>query len=295
MGDQGEGQRWTGIPVSVGIAPTKTLAKIANHMAKKGAGVCALIENIDPLLKRFPIGEVWGVGRQLERFYKMHGMMSALDLKEVSDQWLKKQKSVMALRTAWELRGISCLEADDVDTPKQSMTYSRTFQTRITDQKDLAQILSNFAARACARARDERSLVSFLTFYIMTSPHDNDFYHNHLTLTFPQPTSYTPTLTKALRQALPRIFRNGLKYKKAGVILGGLIADASHQADLFTPRLSAAQERAHAALDKINIRYGDQLVHFASEGISTPTSQSKSNHHSPRYTTDWGEILKVRI
>ncbi|MBY0528992.1 MAG: Y-family DNA polymerase [Rhabdochlamydiaceae bacterium] len=293
--------KWTGIPVSIGIGPTKTLAKVANDIAKNtpsSQGIFAFKdkEHIDAILKTLPVQDIWGVGPRLSKTLNAAGIRHAGAFKEAPDLWIKQQGSVTLLRTAWELRSIPCLSLQELPVPRLSITRSRSFGKPTSDWNDLAEALCSYAATALSDLRSEHLLPSFLTVFLMTSAFIKEAYHNSITLTLTEPTSYTPTVTSAAKDGLRKIYRKGYLYKKVGIILGGLLAEGSYQPDLFSSptKNTAKQAKAMQLCDTINQRYQNKALRFASEGIAQSWQMQRCNV-SPRFTTAWKELLTIRI
>lgn len=292
--------QWTGIPVSIGIGSTKTLAKVAGDLAKSApSGVLALLDEntIDETLKKIAPSDVWGIGSRLNLALKSHGIFTAYDLKQASELWLKSHFSVFVMRTALELKGSACFSLEEIPAMRQSLTCSRSFGTRVTELADLEEALSTYVASAAEKLRREALVASHLSVFITTSPFlTHSRYSNVLTLNLPEPTSYTPELIQAAKSALAPLFRKGYLYKKVGVILGGIVPEETHQRDLFfSPSLTQEKgKKAMAVLDQINRKLDGDKVRFAAEGF-TKKWQRKRENASPRYTTSWDELLTVEL
>ncbi len=291
-------QQWTGIPVSIGVGSTKTLAKVANDIAKKNGGVFVFTSDvhIDEILEKLDPQDIWGVGRNLAADLKNRGIWNGKTLKEAPDDWIKKQFSVTLLRTVYELRGISCLESSHFPVPRKSIVCSRSFRHRLTQLADVDEALCSYTATAAKRLREENLLPSFLTVFLMTSLHISQPYSNSWTLTLAEPTAFTPELTLRAKEALRKIFRPGYVYKKVGIVLGGFSPKNNYQPDLFASceKQNTRQKRAIEALDSVNKKFGNNTLRFAAEGISQPWKMAK-DHLSPCYTTSWADILKIKI
>ena len=294
--------KWTGIPVSIGIGQTKTLAKVANHMAKSSpehGGVFSLedISLVDACLKLLPAGKVWGVGKRHEKTLRCHGIYTAYQLKKAPDSWIRRHLSVTGLRTAWELRGISCIPLEEAPPPKKGITCSRTFERWVETEEELREAVSLHTTRAAEKLRKSRLLAACVQVFLTTSPYqEGPRYANALTCRLPAPTAYTPTLIAAACRGLERIFKSGYRYKKAGVLLMGLTRAGRRQASLFYQQNReelVRQDQLMEAVDGINTRYGKETLRFASSGV-TRGWQSRPSHRSPRYTTCWSELPQVR-
>jgi len=282
--------QWTGIPVSIGIANTKTLAKVANKKAKKMATGVYLPEEFDSILEDLPVGDIWGIGRRLTQFLAKRGIHTAAQLRDKEDVWVRKNLSVVGLRTVWELRGVSCLPLDEAPTAKQSIMTSRSFGRPIVSKEELAQAIATYAARGGKKLRNEGSVASWLQVFIIGKE-----YGKQANLVLPQPTSYTPTLIEYAKAGLEAIFKAGYAYKKGGILLGGLVSEESFQRDLFVD--SAPEEKQKAAmlmLDRANHKFGYSVLQFAAEGTKRPW-QMKGQLRSPCFTTRWDELLTICI
>jgi DNA polymerase V len=289
----------TGIPVSVGIARTKTLSKLANHLAKKNPafeGVLDLseVKDIDAYLEKVPVEDVWGIGRQNTLKLTRKGIITAKDLKNMPDEWIKiNMGGVTGLRTVWELRGQPCIDLDSVTDPKKSIVSSRSFGERVSDLNGLKQAVTSYIANASAKLRQQNSLASALSVFIYTDRFkDEPQYNGSMTYRLPYPTSSCLELTEYGLNLLERIFKKGFKYKKAGVLLDGIVPGGSVQYNLFTPdRFDPAVDKV---LDSINRKWGDNSLFLASAGIQKKWAMRRE-FVSPHYTTDWKEILKIKI
>jgi DNA polymerase V len=290
-------KQWTGIPVSIGIAPTKTLAKVANHVAKKNLdleGVFLLeLAHSDATLSRFPVKDVWGVGPRLAEMLQRHGIATAKDLRDADDVWIKKKMSIVGLRTAYELRGTQCFSIDNEPSPKQSITCSRAFGRPIHDLEELCEAVSSYAARAAEKARGQQSLAT--TMFVFLAFHPFRSGGRSVKITFPEPTAYTPEIIHYAKAAVSELFHKNTVYRKAGIILEGLVSEECYQRDLFSGKGEAAQKQRDvmALVDKINKNFGSRTLHTLAEGTKKPWAMKQENR-SPRYTSCWEEILKAR-
>lgn len=294
--------QWTGIPVSIGIAPTKTLAKAANRYAKKNLpkeGFFILTdENLKKeILMKMPVEDVWGIGRQISAKLNRNQIYTAWDLANAKDEWIRKNLSVVGLRTVWELRGISCMSLEEAPSPKKSIVCSRSFGVEVKEEAEMAEAVSCYAARAAEKLRGQESVASFIEVFLCTNRFkEGPVYANALQIMLPQPTDYTPYLIHYAKYALHRIFRSGFAYKKVGIMLGGLVSNKSVQQDLFWEhKLSLEkQHRVMELMDQTNHRYGKDTLKFAAEGIAQPWKMQRKSC-SPHFTTSWEDILSIRI
>ena len=293
--------QWTGIPVSVGLARTKTLAKLANETAKsdeKSGGVMALRSKHDHrnLLKGTSVDEIWGVGRNYSKTLKKHGIFTAWDLIQQPDSWIRAKMKVTGLRTVWELRGHSCLEIEHAVDQRKGILSSRSFGRPVYDLNDLMEAVSSFTERASEKLRKQNSLAGMITVTLVTDRYSNPGlpYKFGLNMDLETPTADLTTLISVARKCAAHLFEKGRKYKKAWVMLTGLVPDSEIQTGLFfevdyTPQKKSLMD----SLDQINSKFGNRTLHSASSGIDQ-SWQMKQQFLSPKYTTRWDEILTVR-
>ena len=263
--------KWTGIPTSIGIAKTKTLSKVANHIAKrKQSGVTSFIgiDNIDPLLERVDINDVWGVGRQLTKFYHKNGIYNAKQLKNKSNTWIKKNSNVLGSRTAMELRGISCIDLEKTKSKRKSCVVSRSFGQRIEKYQELKEAVAGYCLNACEKIRSETLVAKSITVFIRTSPFQSRFgyYSNSKTIDFPISTNDSIEIVKTALTALESIFKNGYRYQKAGVLLSGL-SEATNNKNLFSSEKDEKINSLMKSIDNTNYRYGRSTLSLASAGV----------------------------
>jgi DNA polymerase V len=296
-------RQWTGIPVSVGIAPTKTLAKVANYSAKKKAGyngVCILDSPAawEPLLAEFDVGDVWGIGAQYKKRLNQHGVNTALEFSRLPEAWLRKHRSVVGARTATELNGHARLELELEADPKKGVTVSRSFGKRITEYTELAEALAAYVSRAGEKLRREKLLAKHMLLFMHTSPFAKDaakdpYYAPSLSFALPLHTSYTPELLHYALWALKKMYRPGYRYTKCGVMLTDLLPEGAETLDLFERRDTARESKLMAAMDQINQSMGRRTLFLASAGVQQKWS-GVSARKSPSYTTDWESVIRVK-
>ena len=296
-------QVWLGLAVCVGIAGSKTLAKLANHCAKKGYagqfGVCDFT-TISPaemtaLLARIEVGEVWGVGRKIHARLQEMGIKTVLDLREADAEMIRSRFSVVLERTLRELRGISCLDLDEVVPDKQQIMCSRSFGQYIYRLPELEDAVASYIARAAEKLRAQDSLAGALMVFIRTNPFSENEpkYQNSITLPLPDPTADTRILVQCGLQALKRIYRQGYAYQKAGVMLCNLCPHSMVQTSLFADSGNTLRnDHLMATMDRINQKWGRGMLRVAVERAQHPW-QMKRGHMSSRYTTDWAGLPKV--
>ena len=291
-------KQWTGIPVSVGIAETKTLAKIANRVAKRTSdmgGVCDLLAcpDRDALLGRIAVEDVWGIGPNHAHMLTQHGITTAFQLRRVDDQWIRKRMGIVGLRLVMELRGVSCLNLEQCPAPKQSLTCSRAFGKLISTLGEMEEAVSVYTSRVAEKLRRERLAATVLTVCLTTNEFkEGPQYSNALTLNLSVVTDTTSDLIKSALHGIRAIYRDGYLYKKAGVMLTGLVPVSQTQTDLFDDRDRRKSKRLMSALDAINDRWGADTLHYASSGISKPW-KTQFHRRSPAYTTDWDALPVV--
>lgn len=292
-------RRHTGIPVSIGIAPTKTLAKVAAALAKRYprlGGCCYLHreEDIRKVLAVFPLRDVWGIGRRYgRRFDEMH-LRTAAQFVELPEAWVRGRMGVAGLRTWHELQGRPAVGFDDLGSSRQQISHSRTFPRELSDRQELERIVAEFAAQCGERLRRQGSRCRTICCFLATNRHREDRPQSHETAQhhFAEPTESTIELVKAARRMLREIYRPGFGYKKAGVLLADIEAGGGVQGSLFEGASTAKHARLMQAMDAVNRLYGRGRVKTAAEGIE-PFRMNRE-HLSRRYTTEWSEILLVK-
>ena len=282
--------QWTGIPTSIGIAKTKTLSKVANHIAKKKqSGITNFIgvENIDPLLEKVDINDVWGVGKQLTKFYHKNGIYNAKQLKNKSNTWIKKSSNVLGSRTAMELRGISCIDIEKTKSKRKSCVVSRSFGQRVEKYQELKEAVAGYCLNASEKIRSESLIAKSITVFIRTSPFQSRFgyYSNSKTIDFPIGTSDSIEIVKTALTILESIFKNGYRYQKAGVLLSGL-SESTNNKNLFSSKKDEKINCLMKSIDNTNYRYGRSTLSLASAGVHKKWS-SKRQHYSRIDTTDF--------
>lgn len=292
-------QQCTGIPVSVGIAATKTLAKLANHVAKKRpefAGVCDLLRfsprELDILLSGIAVGEVWGVGPRIHRRLQAMGIETVLDLRRADARRFRQQFSVVLERTVAELNGVACVELEQAHQPRQQIMSSRSFGMPVTTLQDMREAVTSYTSRAAERLRRQGSVASNVCVYVQTSPsrEDEPRHQRSTVVSLAKPTDDTLRLVAAARLALDSLFRPGYRYQKAGVLLAGLERKALQQITLFDDvKAEGKSANLMRAIDAINARMGKDAVGSAAAGIGKPWKM-RHERKSPGYTTDWDAL-----
>lgn len=291
--------RWTGIPVSIGVAATKTLAKVAGEIAKGMEQGIRILEPADTAaaLAGTPVEEVWGVGRRYAALLQRQGVRDALALRELDDRWVRANMTVVGLRTVMELRGIPCIALEDQPPPRRSMICSRTFGHLITDRDLLAEAVASYAARLGEKLRAQRLAAAQMRLFLVTSGAAWDFERRlspAASCRLPVATSYTPDLAAAALALLAALYVDGYRYYKAGIMLDGLVPEDGVQTNLFAP--AAADPTAAvlmATMDKLNKRWGRNTLRIAATG-TTRSWVMKQGLRSPGFTTRWEEVMEVR-
>ena len=286
----------TGLTVGVGIAPTKTLAKLANYAAKRWASTGGVVdlsgrERQRKLLEKVPVEEVWGVGRRITKKLNAMGITTALELAEASSWVIRKHFNVVMERTARELRGEPCLDLEEFTPTKQQIICSRSFGHRITQYEEMHQAICAYAERAAEKLRGEHQYCRFISVFVRTSPHaDNEIYYgNQASVTLMTPTNDSRDIIRAATEALGRIWLDGYRYMKAGVMLADFFSSGVAQLNLFDDnRLRANSAALMAMIDSVN-HSGKGKIWFAGQGIEKSWAM-KREMLSPAYTTRYADL-----
>lgn len=292
-------RRNTGMPVSIGVAATKTLAKAANYIAKKHTmeGVFCLLDGktIDHWLRATPVEGIWGIGAHKADFLKRQGIMTALQLKDMPDTWIKQNLTVISLKTVWELRGIPCLESQDNAIEKRAITTSRTFAREATSLDELSEPIAAYIANASEKLRSQKSVCGYVQVYMTTNRFKQDkYYANAAGMDLTPPTAYTPDLIAIAHKLVQSIYKPGYGYKKAGVVLSNLQPQSSTQDFLFEPTYNASRkQRLMDIMDRWNNRCNTAKVFLAAEGLGQDWYNEA--YKSRRFTTRWDELLEIKI
>lgn len=292
-------RRDTGIPVSIGIAPTKTLAKIASKLCKqyprlRGACVMHRPADIEKVLRKFPIEDVWGIGRKHRRMLNAAAIRTAWEFTQRTEVWVRAKMGVTGLRTWRELQGEACIDFETAPPPRQQISVSRSFAHELTAYEEVHSSVARFASMCAEKLRRQQSLCGEVTVYILTNRHREDLpqYFDSETIRPTVPTDDTLELVPLAAQALRRIFRNGYGYKKAGVVFSDLSSRTGLQTDLFDKVDRTKHARLMSAVDAANKTFGRDKVVVAAQGFE-PLKMNRE-HLSRNYTTDWADIIKVK-
>ncbi len=294
-------KKWTGMPVSIGLAETKTLAKIANHAAKKTPDMDGVFDlrtspGRDERLAAVPVEDVWGIGRRLSLRLNAKGIHNALQLREADMDWVRYElhMGIVGARMVMELRGIPCLSLELCPPAKKEVACTRSFGKPISTFQEMRQSVITYTARAAEKVRAQHSVAGILNVFILTNPFklDEPQYYNSQLVKLPIPTASTPELTSYAVKALEAIFRPGYRYKKSGVVLSALQPDQAVQATFFDQRNRSTENRLMNTVDKINRQMGRDTIQYAACGLK-PGWHLRADFRSRRYTTRWEELPEV--
>lgn len=293
--------RNTGIPVSVGIGPTKVLAKTANHYAKKNPenrGVLVLDEpsKITAALRQFEIGEVWGIGSQYAALLKSVNIRNAWEFTQLSDAWVRKRLTVVGLRIKKELEGVSCLDLELIAPAKKVICTSRSFGNLQTEVEPLREAVATFADRCAYKLRKQKSCANLLTVFIHTNGFNPDEpqYAKNFTCKLPTATNSSMILIKYALAALEAIYQGGYRYKKAGVLVAEIVPQDQVQGSLFDRTDYVKHAAIMQTIDRINSKYGRNTLKVAVQG-SGSTWKLRQEKLSPCFTTRWSDIITVKV
>ena len=291
-------KKWTGVPVSIGIGPTKTLAKVANKIAKKS--LCGVYQidssNRKKVLSEFPVGDIWGIGRKHEKRLTNLGIDTADKFVSQGDSWIKKNLTIVGLRLADELRGKSCLSLEEIPSPQKSLACTRSFGRPATSIDIVEKALISFASRAAEKLRQRKLVSSYMQIFIRTSyfiPEARQF-NASCGVDLCEPSNNTLIFVRHVSSMLSKIYRSGFEIAKGGIICSGLTSQMQSQQDLFCDhKVRSKNEKIMQALDSINERYGTNTVFLAGEGIGKPWAM-KQKSKTPAFTTNWLELPLVK-
>ncbi|ENM1015157.1 Y-family DNA polymerase [Klebsiella variicola] len=294
--------RRTHLTIGVGIAQTKTLAKLANHAAKQWqrqtGGVVDLsnLERQRKVMALLPVDEVWGVGRRISKKLEAMGIKTVLQLADTDIRFIRKHFNVVLERTVRELRGEPCLGLEEFAPVKQEIVCSRSFGGRITEYHEMRQAICSYASRAAEKLRGEHQYCRFISAFVKTSPFalNEPYYGNSASVKLLTPTQDSRDIITAATKCLDAIWRDGYRYQKAGVMLGDFYSQGVAQLNLFddnAPRRGS--EKLMEVLDHLNAKDGRETLYFAGQGIQTAW-QMKREMLSPRYTTRYSDLLCVK-
>jgi DNA polymerase V len=287
----------TGIPISIGIAPTKTLAKIANKIAKKNPihGNCFDItdrSDIDDILEQVPVGDIWGVGRRYAKMLIANGITTARALKYADDVWVRKKMTIIGLHMVHELRGIPCFAIDEQVEPNKSFVVSRSFGQSTSDAKLVKEAAAHHAASGARKLRKQKLLAAHVSAFVLyRRPSDTERSYMSASIALSEPSSYSPTIISAAKACIDKLFIPGLIYKKAGIMLNDLSSTDEEQLQIGADLPLKTKHNAWMqAVDRVTTKWGTDRLIFAATGIDRPWA-TKKELRSARYTTSWEELL----
>ncbi|MGL5681812.1 MAG: Y-family DNA polymerase [Marinifilaceae bacterium] len=291
----------TGIPISLGIAPTKTLAKVAAGLCKKYPklnGCCVMYkpEDITKVLGHMPISDIWGIGSRLARKLQSAGVVSVTDFCRLPTSWIKQEMGVHGLRLQLELKGEVCLKVEKSQPLRKQIQITRTFSKSLYKEIELRSAFLTFVERAMEKLRNQKSCCARVTIFMATNPFEtNERYHKFVSeIPFQVPTQSTVEVNKAVLQKLQELYQQGLAYKRGGVILSDFVPEKGVQASLFDNVNRNKHQRLMKTLDDLNHYYGRGTIQVA--GVSyNPIEEMNRNFLSPEYTTRWSDIIEVKI
>ena len=298
-------EQWTGVKVSIGVAPTKTLSKLANKMAKKNkvatGGIYLLTDDgdIGKALQQTPVKEVWGIGSRYADKLVQWGIDTAGQLRQMDLEWARKNLGgVVGVRLVKELRGEPSIFMNDELVNKKMIATTRMFGQNVTDLQHIQEAVATYASRAAEKLRRQQSAAGVISVFLVAKPPQTttaDYSHG-LTVSrysiLPNPTSFTNELIKPAVQLAAQLFEKGKVYKKAGVILSGLVPDDSIQGNLFVPQKGIGRYLMEM-VDNINFGMRDDVLKFAASGTKR-NWKMRREFHSPRYTTRWNELCEIK-
>lgn len=289
----------TGIPISIGVAKTKVLAKIANHIAKRYStnNVFVMTKNkeIFKILKKLPVSKLWGIGNSHTKMLNSHGVKTAYDFITLDESWVQKKMTIMGLKILYELKGKSCFTIDLYSQRKKSICTSRTFATDINDITLLQEAIANHAARCAEKLRKEKSCAKYIGVLLNTNPFGGleNYYNGYKSIMLETSTNDSIEIIRTSNKLLKSIYKEGYSYKRSGVILGDIIPENQIQLNLFnTSKNFSRRKELFRRVDFINQTMGQNKVKLLAQGVSKRWKLKQENL-SPCYTTRWNDLLKV--
>ena len=290
----------TGIPVSIGLAESKTLAKVATHIAKKNPehGGCFILRDektINDKLRNLPVGDIWGIGRKTSQKLNVMGVRNAGQFRKLNEDFVLKEFTVVGLRIQKELKGETAVIFESTVKPRKAICTARSFGDMIRDYDYLEQAIATHCSTCAVKLRKQHSYASSMMVFVHTNAFREDLpqYKRNIIMKFPA-TQNTISLVKTAKEALRKIYKPGFQYKKAGVILMDFQQDNALQTDMFTMKSENSNERVLIeAMDMINDKYGRNTVKLADLGVKNKHAL-RQEKKSPNYTTNWDDIIEVK-
>lgn len=298
-------EQWTGVAVSVGLAPTKVLSKLANRIAKKDKqkSQCVMVltspEEIAETLCRTSVGDIWGIGRQYAKKLEAFGIYDAWQLREMPEEWVRKNVGgVTGVRLRRELHGEPAIGMEDELDEKQMIATTRMFGTPVKELRDIKEAVATYTSRAAEKLRRQHGAASVITVFVVPKEERKEgesFRHGPMLsrhMVLPQATSVTSELIKPALQLAEQLYKKGSLYKKAGVMLSGIVPDKDVQGNLFLPASKNNGRKLMNMMDNINFSMRDDVLKFAASGTAR-NWKMRQEYRSPRYTTRWDELCEV--
>ena len=291
----------TGIPVSIGIGATKTLAKAANHFAKRDGGCRGSLiidtpEKMDFYLKKLPVAKIWGIGRQYSRKLRRQNVKTAWDFVRLPDRWVKQEMTVAGLRVKKELQGEPCIQLEEIAAAKKAICTSRSFGTMQTRLENLEEAVATFAHRCATKLRSQKLRANLLMVFIHTNAfrEKDPQYARNRVIRFPVPSNSSMEIVRYALAALRSIYREGYRYKKADVITASIVPETRTQTSLFDTVEREKHRKILTAFDSVNNRYGRETIKIGAQGSGSEWKM-RQEKLSPRYTTSWHDIITVKV
>ncbi len=290
--------RHTALPVGVGIAPTKTLAKLASRAAKdikKCRGVCVLdtARKWDWMKKRTPVNKIWGISTHFARRLADLNIYTALELASADPKYIRRHFNVCVERIIEELNGHPCLSLEEVPNPRKQIYCTRSFARKTSQLQPILDAVSLYTARACEKLRSQESLAASVQVLLYSSTYQSNYYNSSKVVQLPWPSDDTRLISQIARQTIQKMIRPSVFYMKAGIGLLELSPKQHQQLDLFHPQQSHKTDQLMAVMDKINHYYGKNSIYLAAEGVHKKWAMRQA-YRSPAYTSRWEEIPKIK-
>ena len=290
----------TGLPISIGIGPTKALAKMANRFAKKfkkdiGVHIADTREKIAELLNVTEVGDIWGIGAQYKKFLEQNGFATAADLIQAPEEWIRKNMTVVVQRLVYELKGVNAIKWEDIPPPKKNICTARSFGQLITGFKELQQAIVAHAASCARKLRQEKSCATKLNVFIQTNPfrREDKQYYTGITITIDVATNSSSEIVKFAIKALKMIYKPGYNYMKGGVMVLDLVPQEHVQLGLFDTRDREKDKKLMRSLDRTNLAFGRDIVRYATQDYGRKW-KLRQQRLSPCYTTRLDQIMNVK-